>query len=179
MVKLDAIPPEGLSSEFVIPADLVEREFRQRDVREVLASGDMEVSATVMRSGADVFVIGKFSAPVKLFCARCLEEFEIAISEEVHLDLTTEPFEFENATGEFELSAAELEVDRLKGDAVNLEDIFLEQLILALPEHPVCSKECGGLCPGCGKKTGGKGCDCARGGPVSPFAVLAGLKPKK
>ncbi|TAL17234.1 hypothetical protein EPN96_06420 [bacterium] len=179
MVKLDTIPPEGKSLEFTVPADRIMLELHQREVKEVLGCGDMEVFATVMKSGPDVFVIGKFSVPVTLSCVRCLEEFSLVIKENVHLDLTTEPLGFENTPGEFELSAAELEVDHISGDGINLEELFIEQMILAIPEHPVCSPSCKGLCPKCGKKQAVSGCGCESAPPSSPFAVLAGLKPKK
>jgi uncharacterized protein len=179
MVKLDTIPPEGKSLEFVVPADRIMTELRQREVKEVLGCGDMAVSATVMKSGPDVFVIGKFGVTVTLSCVRCLEEFSMTINENVHLDLTTEPLGFENTPGEFELSAAELEVDHIQGDGINLEEIFIEQLILSIPEHPVCSPSCKGLCPECGKPRAVSGCRCENVEPASPFAVLAGLRPKK
>lgn len=178
-ILIEAIPPEGLSVEFSIPAARLSGELSARGVELSAAAGDLIATANVTRSGPDVFVIGSFRAAVKTACVRCLDEFVLELGEAVHLDLSTEPLDFEDSSGEFELTAAELEVDRLKGDSVDLEDLFVEQLILAVPGNPVCGGDCRGLCQLCGKKLEKEECGCGHK-PADPrFSALAGLKLKK
>ncbi len=178
-ILLETIPQEGLFVQLSVSSGRLSEELKGRGVSSFCADGDMEASANVTRSGPDVFVIGSFRARLKTACVRCLDEFSMEVGEEVHLDLSTEPLDFEGTPGEFELSAAELEVERLKGDELDLEDIFIEQLVLALPANPLCRPECLGLCQECGKKLVKESCDCGQK-PADPrFSALAGLKLKK
>ncbi len=48
----------------------------------------------------------------------------------------------------------------LTDNAVCLDEDILEQLLLELPMVAICSDDCQGLCPHCGKKIV-EGCDCA------------------
>ena len=51
-----------------------------------------------------------------------------------------------------------------------------EQFLLALPENPVCSEDCKGLCPTCGIDRNQGTCTCAREEGDPRLAVLRNLK---
>ena len=59
---------------------------------------------------------------------------------------------------------------------IDLLELAREQIILSLPEKPLCDEECKGLCTSCGADLNEETCTCEPE-PADPrMAVLAGLK---
>jgi len=80
-------------------------------------------------------------------CVRCLEEFELPLKAEY-----TELYAFsQNSVTE---SGFILPEDGI----LELEPIIREEMLLAVPINPFCSEDCTGLCPVCGEKHTGAGC---------------------
>jgi uncharacterized protein len=46
------------------------------------------------------------------------------------------------------------------GCKIDIEELVLEQLNLAFPAKPLCSKDCQGLCPVCGRVVKNGECGC-------------------
>jgi uncharacterized protein len=99
-----------------------------------------------------VLVSGTASAPVAGQCARCLDplvdRLEVELTElfaypDTATDDTTEPDE----------------VSRVVDGLVDLEPVVRDAMLLALPQAPLCSEDCPGLCPGCGGKWAELGTD--------------------
>ena len=61
---------------------------------------------------------------------------------------------------EVEIDAGEVEIGFYQGDGIELGDILLEQVLLALPMQRVCNDLCKGICPVCGKNRNETACDC-------------------
>lgn len=57
---------------------------------------------------------------------------------------------------------------------VDLTPELRESILLALPSHPVCRAECGGLCPRCGRRLAEGACACPAP-PARGWEALAGL----
>jgi DUF177 domain-containing protein len=92
-----------------------------------------------------VYVSGTASAPLVGECARCLEE----LTDEITVDLG-ELFAYpESATDE---TTDEDELPRVVGEHVDIEQTVRDAIVLALPLAPLCSDDCGGLCPECGQR---------------------------
>ncbi|HEY6168166.1 MAG TPA: YceD family protein [Verrucomicrobiae bacterium] len=82
--------------------------------------------------GDAVLVRGRATLPVDYECARCLKPFtgEVQLTEwSAHLPLT----------GPEKVSQV--------GDSVDLTPFLREDILLALPQHPVCGTECDGPKP--------------------------------
>jgi uncharacterized protein len=62
---------------------------------------------------------------------------------------------------EIEIDEGEAEIGFYEGGGLELEDILREQILLALPMQRVCSEECKGICPVCGKNRNQSACDCS------------------
>lgn len=112
---------------------------------------EVDLSIDAMTDGA-VRVRGRFRAPVELECRRCLKG--IARTVGIELDLRFDP----------EI-ALEDESDCLywmDADAPELELLpaLREELLLALPEFPLCKPECRGICPTCGANRNEGDCGC-------------------
>jgi len=90
----------------------------------------LEYDLEAEQLGEAVLVQGRLHLPVNCECARCLQPFvqEVNLEEwAVHLPLT----------GSDKVA--------LNGDWVDLTPYLREDIVLALPQHPVCGAGCGGM----------------------------------
>ncbi|HEV2783196.1 MAG TPA: YceD family protein [Actinophytocola sp.] len=92
-----------------------------------------------------VLVSGTASAPMVGECARCLDP----ISSRVEVEIT-ELFAYPDSTTD--ATTDDDEVSRLVADLVDLEPVVRDAVVLALPNAPLCTPDCAGLCPDCGGK---------------------------
>ncbi|WP_116040659.1 YceD family protein [Amycolatopsis palatopharyngis] len=92
-----------------------------------------------------VLVTGTAMAPTTGHCSRCLDP----IGDEVEVELT-ELFAYPDSTTE--ATTDEDEVSRLVDDRIDLEPAVRDALVLALPQVPLCTEDCPGLCAECGVK---------------------------
>ena len=76
---------------------------------------------------------------VYMECSRCLNEFEIDFKKNLRLS--------------YSLNKSDREID--------LSPDIRDQIILDYPINPLCSPDCKGLCPNCGKNLNEGGCSCA------------------
>jgi uncharacterized protein len=106
-------------------------------------SVDFEMLAESVLEG--VLVSGTAQAGLTGECARCLEE----LTDELEVEFR-ELFAYPNSTTEE--TTSEDEVYRLADDMVDMEPVIRDAIVLALPQAPLCSPDCQGLCAGCGAK---------------------------
>jgi len=99
-----------------------------------------------------VLVSGTASAPVAGQCARCLDPLVDRLEVEL-VELFAYP---DTATDE---TTDPDEVSRVVDDLVDLEPVVRDAMLLALPQAPLCSENCLGLCPECGGKRAELGTD--------------------
>lgn len=95
-------------------------------------AGPLQYDLTVQNLEGAALAQGELSLPLELDCVRCLKTFKDSLKIEgwaCHL-----PFAGEDA----------VPVDN---DLVNLTPYLREDILLALPQHPLCEPECGGLKP--------------------------------
>jgi uncharacterized protein len=92
-----------------------------------------------------VLVTGTASAHTTGECSRCLDPIE----GDVEIELT-ELFAYPDSTTE--ATTEEDEVSRLVDDRLDIEPVVRDALVLALPQVPLCTEDCRGLCPECGGK---------------------------
>lgn len=59
---------------------------------------------------------------------------------------------------------------------LDLDPSIREALVLDQPDYLLCSDECAGLCPDCGRDWNQNSCTCAEQQRTSPFAALKDLK---
>lgn len=106
---------------------------------------EVDVQITRIEGGARVTGIARVAADLR--CGRCLDPFETEL------------------VGELEVR---YRVDR-RGDEdafpyaedVDLSRPIEEALVLAFPVVPLCSEDCPGLCPTCGRRRDDPACTCA------------------
>ncbi len=92
-----------------------------------------------------VLVTGTVTAPVTGQCGRCLDP----ISDELSVDVC-ELFAYpDSATDE---TTEQDEIHRIDRDAVDVEPVVRDAVVLGLPWTPLCRPDCAGLCPACGQR---------------------------
>lgn len=111
----------------------------------VPAGAEVDIDVLLESVVEGVLVSGTATAPVMGECSRCLDP----ISAEVEVSLT-ELFAYPDSTTEATTDADE--VGRIMHDLVDLEPVVRDAVVLALPNVPLCSPDCAGLCAECGGK---------------------------
>lgn len=114
-------------------------------VIEISSGGQVSLDVRLESVVEGVLVSGTASASLAGQCARCLDPLVDFL--EVQL---TELFAYPGTATEG--STDPEEVSRVVNDLVDLEPVVRDALLLALPQAPLCSESCPGLCPECGDK---------------------------
>ena len=81
-------------------------------------------------------------------------------AQEAQFDLYYRPASYLAGEDEVEIDEGEAEIGFYEGRGLELMDILREQVMLALPMQRVCSEDCKGICPVCGRNRNEAACDC-------------------
>lgn len=113
----------------------------------------------VRLAGAEVFVNGHIETRAQVECDRCLNKVELPVNADFDLQYITGA-EYESSAAA-ELAEDAMSVSVFDGEAIDVDEIVKEQILLAVPTRTLCRPDCKGICPDCGidKNTG----DCACG----------------
>jgi uncharacterized protein len=122
---------------------------------ELRASGTAELLAN---TGGEIRVQGRYSVRMESECDRCLGNAVFPLDD--GFDLFYKPMAVIAHEEEVEIDEGEAQIGFYEGGGLELEDILREQVLLALPMQRVCSEECQGICPLCGKNRNEIACDC-------------------
>ena len=151
IINIDKLPNEGL----IIAKDF---EFTSSDLVEENAVFLQPVHAeiSVKKIGDEIRIKGNIKTCLSFVCSRCLVPFRFPVDS--HFDLVYLP-------EELDFIKDELECDDLNNffyynRQLDLKDVVMEQLNLTFPLKPLCSEECQGICPICGKSQRNGRCDC-------------------
>jgi uncharacterized protein len=115
------------------------------DVIGIVAGSEMSLDVRLESVVEGVLASGTVSALLAGQCARCLDPLADRLEVEL-LELFAYP---DTAT---DASTAPDEVNRVVDDLIDLEPVVHDAVLLALPQAPLCSDDCLGLCPECGGK---------------------------
>ncbi len=149
-----------------LPDGVTRQEFMTKasefplDYMGIEVSGTLAARAEITKSKDQIIFRGSVSAPSKLLCARCAEEFEKVIESNLVFVLAFVPeqkeeeFQDEDSEDYFFIAEGTIEYD--------FSSQIRELLILAVDLKPLCKDECQGICPNCGKNLNYEQCDCNR-----------------
>lgn len=133
-------------------------------------------SAAFSNTGRAIVVRGSFRTRVELECGRCLRPFELDVESPIEEALVMAGLPPELADEEETEEVPEEEQDPLFVDSIfDLEEYLRQSIVIAVPIKPLCSEECKGLCPHCGKNLNDGECGCPSDEGASPFSALASL----
>src|SRR5262249_22276801 len=108
----------------------------------------VNVAGKVRLAGTEVFVNGHIETRAQIACDRCLTPIELPIDTDFDLQyITGGAYE---SRGAVELTEDEMSVSVFEGDAIDVDEIVKEQILLAVPTRMLCQPDCKGICPDCG-----------------------------
>lgn len=134
------------------------------DDRRIDDSRDVHAQLRVESTSGGMVVNGVVTAQARGECSRCLAELGLSVASDVDEIYQRVP---END-----------DVYPLEGDQLDLRPMVRETVLLAIPEAPLCSPTCKGLCPVCGVDLNRETCGCARPAADDRWSVLDQLKGK-
>ena len=133
-----------------------------------------EITGRARRNGTECELRGKLLAKVEAVCGRCLQRVEVPISTDF-----TERFVRAvtwAAEEQHELQEEDLNLAVFDGEAIELDDLVREEILLAVSGNVLCREDCQGLCPICGVDKNLSSCQCATKEIDSRWQKLEGLQ---
>ena len=121
-------------------------------------------------------LVGDVKSVLELPCSRCLESFRWPVDGQ--FDLRYQPHSHNTGDDEREIEEDDLTTAFYENDEIDLGQLMREQFYLSLPMKPLCSDDCKGLCPRCGKNLNRETCDCKRDWDDPRLAALRELRTK-
>jgi len=132
------------------------------------------VNGQIRLSGHDVVVNGHIDTRAQVDCDRCLKPVELPVSADFELEyITGSDYESSHVA---ELTEAEMSVAVFDGEAIDVDEIVKEQILLAVPTRMLCREECKGICPECGIDRNTSECQCVTDDIDPRWAALKNLK---
>lgn len=132
------------------------------------------ISGRVNRSGHDVRLRGQITARAEVECDRCLRQVTVPI--ETTFDVAYVP-----AADYVEGEAAELQEEDLgvsvyEDEAIDIDELVREQVLLTIPARALCVEDCKGLCPVCGVNRNEAACECEAAETDPRWGALKDIK---
>jgi len=118
----------------------------------------------------DIRLVGEFGTRLAMFCARCLTPLERDVKGD--FDLIYRPQGVDRKGHEVAIHEADTEIGYYSGEGLQLQDAVREQVMLAMPFRAICSQECKGLCPHCGRNRNVEACACTPSTPDPRWDAL-------
>ncbi|MBI4686926.1 MAG: DUF177 domain-containing protein [Nitrospirae bacterium] len=163
-IIVSEIPDNGLEYELDIPVALLNEAVRNT----------VHVYIEIQKFGDKVLVKGNAKTKLQVACSRCLKESPYPL--DISFDIEYIPLAEFSDIDEHELRKTELDISFYKDDEISIEELIKEQLLLAVPMKPLCSPDCKGICPECGKDLNDGACECKTEKIDPRLAVLKKLK---
>ena len=99
-----------------------------------------------------VFLTCEVSIVFEVNCSRCLKPFDYPM----HINIDAELVREETVEDDDEID----DLIYFQNDVIDTAEVVRENIILQLPMKMLCSKNCSGLCPQCGKDLNQHQCEC-------------------
>ena len=123
--------------------------------------GAVRVEGTVMDTGTSFRIVGTVRAVRAFVCDRCLAEGERENTYDFSEDYAKTPGEADESSYD--------------GDAIVIDDLVRDTLLVAEPLRELCKSDCKGLCPVCGQNLNEGICECDAFVPDPRLAALESL----
>ncbi len=173
-VKIDDIPEEGLTVSWDEQRDSLLEYLKQLSSIDFDFESPLHVEVRLDRVGDSYLIRGSLQTVLRLQCVRCLKEFGHPLS--TTFDLSLHPTNNAPSDEEVELGEEDMKSNFFEGGELRLSEIACEQIFLEIPYQPLCTKECKGLCPRCGRDLNLSSCECPKEELNGGFAALRKFK---
>ena len=150
------------------PDDLNPLDERIRLVEPVAVKGNVKLARALVQ------VNGHIYTRAQVECDRCLQPVELPVDADFALEyITGSDYESSEAA---ELTDEEMSVSVFDGEAIDVDEIVKEQILLAVPTRVLCREDCKGICPECGIDRNSGECACVSDDVDPRWAALKNLK---
>lgn len=136
-INLSDLKEIGSKRSVNLDLDFPDLEFVEREIK---IKDSIKLDLDIYHTSNSFVVEGKLETELILNCSRCLQEY----SSNLELDISEEVLKSEME-----------DIEELY-----LDDIIVDNIILALPMKPLCSDQCSGICSQCGQNLNEGECDC-------------------
>lgn len=145
------------------------------DLGEASLIKPLQVKGNISNRGNYLELMLSIDTEITLPCSRCLEEVRLPLKLEV-----TEQYCAEEEWMKYDqLKDTYSSVIFLENeDWLDLKEVVQENLLLSLPMRMLCTPDCPGICPDCGKNLKKGQCNCQKQDYDLRFEALAQLKKK-
>ena len=137
---------------------------------DVELEGPVVVEGVFFRAEAHVEVQAQVRAVAVLACDRCVAAVRQPI--EANLRLLAEKRAERDHRTDAESRAEDSGLLYHDGRTLDLQEDVRDAVLLELPWHPLCSPDCKGLCPRCGKNKNEGDCGCPPRRGTDPWDLL-------
>jgi uncharacterized protein len=151
-----------------------EIDFAGEDLVQLTALEAIGEAELLEETDGQLRIQGRYTVEMEAECDRCLCRARFPLDQT--FDLFYQPTAALKRVDEVEIDTLEAEIGFYLGDGIELEDILLEQVLLALPMQKTCSEECRGICPECGANRNEGDCKCAPKPADNRWGALRDLK---
>jgi len=138
------------------------------DVVDDRLAGDIAVDVTLTSTVDDIEVAGRLSVAWADTCRRCLRPLD----EVLRIDVDERYAEADD-TG---MRRLDPEAFPIEHGQLDLASMVREEVLLGVPDAPLCRPDCPGLCPICGEDLDSGSCDCSREVRDERWAALDALR---
>jgi len=173
---------------FDIPGTTVATWLKGMPMRDALGAPEADPDAgtghaelELYADGTHAFATGTFKGHLHVACSRCVGDVKLDLDEKLHVtfmppsEMPSDENEIEGDGEGAEVATEDLDLFPYDGERIDLEPLFREQFVLAVPYSPLCREDCKGLCGQCGIDLNSGTCACEK--PIDPrLAALKGLK---
>jgi len=153
------------------PGELNFEEDEIKQAGPLHAQGTAELLAN---TEGEVRIQGRLDVLMEAECDRCLGRAKFPLDS--NFDLFYRPMSYIAREEEVEIDEGEAQLGFYEGGGMELEDVLREQILLAMPMQRICSDDCKGICPVCGKNRNETPCDCKSEPAGDRWEALRGLK---
>ena len=140
---------------------------------EARLAGPVTGQVRLHRTNQGIFADGMVEVPVELECSRCLKPFTATtvfpLREQFYPTIDV------NIGIPLPAPDDELAFPIDHNHILDLREAIRQNLVLALPIKALCTEDCAGLCPQCGKNLNEGPCDCVPAAEDNRLAVLRQL----
>ena len=149
--QIDRVPDQRRATEHTFSVSLSASSFEDPS----LEGEPLQIEGTISRHGTEVNVFSRIEYSLNVTCVRCLEVFCIrgTVSEYGHF--------LHRKQGGPTYPEHEQYGDE---GLIDLVPWIREVVLIDLPEYPLCSENCSGLCPECGENIRKGLCHCPKFG---------------
>jgi uncharacterized metal-binding protein YceD (DUF177 family) len=127
LINLRHLERDDLTLKGELPVTELDLDTRDEMIR---AEKPLQYDLVVQKLDTNLLVRGRLVLPLACECVRCLKAFEYRLNLPDWTCLVA-------LSGEDKVPIA--------GDTVDLTPFFREDILLELPQHPLCKPDCGGL----------------------------------